>query len=381
MLMVINNKGFSYLEIIISIAILVIIGFIGFGVYHNRPIPNLNNIPVPTKLPPPSNNVPVNSHCVPTANPSLNKPNPSGQYPAHYLQFIAGCGLEQIGTLTFTSIANATVPNVNQQYFGFTPDVIKLLNGQYRMYYTGNAIAGNNDQNIVSAISNNDITWTQEPGIRVPHGSSTSGDYQIQYPAVIYGPGNKYYMSYQGRAQNASSSGINCFFATSNDGLNWTKISNDSLPGCGKVALEYINGKFELITGLARFESYDFIHWQNKGMVLPLTADPGGIIHVNGAYYMPIQGYAISPPPTNNDPEDIFIIVSKDGINWPNKGYLVLWKQPNGNITDLNAKQYGFESSISIAPDGSIILYHDPLPTSGPAPMFGMKLSTPLPNL
>ena len=379
MLMVKDQLGFSYIELILVVVILAVIGFIGMGVLRHKS--NLKSVAVSSGTPPSTNNIPAgNNHCIPTANPSLNQPNPSGQYPAHYLQYISGCGLDQLGTLTFATVPNAQVPDVSQQFFGFTPDVIKLPDGQYRMYYTGNSIPGNNDQNIVSAISNDDITWTQEPGIRVPHGSSGSGDFQIQYPAVMYGPNNTYYMTYQGRAQGASSSGINCYFATSSDGLNWTKIANDSLPGCGKAALEYIGGKFELITGMARFESTNFTNWQNMGPVLPLTADPGGIIHINGAYYMPIQGYAKSPAPTSSDPENIFIIVSKNGISWPNQGYLVLWKQPNGSITNLNAKTYGFESSISIAPDGSIMLYHDPSPSSGPAPIFGMKLISPLPT-
>ncbi len=187
-------------------------------------------------------------------------------------------------------------------------------------------------------------------------------------------------MTYQGRTQYASSDSINCYFATSTDGLNWTKVSNDEIQKCGKSALEYINGKFELITGANRFESTNFTIWQNMGSVLPLTADPGGIIYVNGLYYMAIQAYAKSPAPTTNDPEDIFLLVSKDGINWSNKGYRILWKQPNGSVTDLNAKQFGFESSLSIAPDGSIILYHDPASQTSPSPIFGMKLISSLPS-
>ncbi len=89
------------------------------------------------------------------------------------------------------------------------PDVVKLDNGQYRMYYGQSPEkpdSGNNHP-ILSAISTNGKTFSPEPGVRVANGV---------FPDVIHLQNGQWRMYYQTEQGIVS--------ASSSDGLTWRKI-------------------------------------------------------------------------------------------------------------------------------------------------------------
>ena len=88
------------------------------------------------------------------------------------------------------------------------PDVVKLDNGQYRMYYgqSPEKPGAGHSHPILSAISTDGKTFKPEAGVRLASGA---------FPDVIHLSNGSWRMYYQG------SNGIDS--ASSSDGLNWTQ--------------------------------------------------------------------------------------------------------------------------------------------------------------
>jgi predicted GH43/DUF377 family glycosyl hydrolase len=109
-------------------------------------------------------------------------------------------------------------------HYAYAPDVIKLANGTYRMYYTG---YNGYYYHILSAVSADGLVWKKEPGIRIEYKgvylpqSITTGDvialsdgsYRMYYSEPGASP--YYPTGYKG--------GPHIVSATSPDGLIWTK--------------------------------------------------------------------------------------------------------------------------------------------------------------
>ncbi len=141
------------------------------------------------------------------------------------------------GTVQF-ELDNPKIVAIDQMDSGSIvgPSVIRLLNGQYRMYLQSRPkgyarlIDGVDITHIVSLISDDGITWEIEPGVRIEHGGIDDLDYQAGEPEAFIGESDKYYMAYTGRFLGADEGTgkeqlmHRILFATSDDGLEWTKL-------------------------------------------------------------------------------------------------------------------------------------------------------------
>lgn len=97
----------------------------------------------------------------------------------------------------------------------------------YQMWYTGQKLAGFSDFRIGYAISPDGISWTKVPGPGtggsvIDKGMLPGEGEKVQQPVVLL-EGSVYKMWYHGSDPPGSNeSGI--FYAESNDGINWTKL-------------------------------------------------------------------------------------------------------------------------------------------------------------
>ncbi len=104
------------------------------------------------------------------------------------------------------------------------PQVIKLSDGTFRMYFQGSGV-------IKSAKSTDSLTFTDEAGTRIDRTNDQSLTFDnVAAPAVLQLADKSYVMVYRGSlkeaytAEKVPNQTMNLFmWATSTDGLNWTK--------------------------------------------------------------------------------------------------------------------------------------------------------------
>lgn len=98
------------------------------------------------------------------------------------------------------------------------PWVIRLADGRFRALYMGfgSTAPDGTFGRLLSAISNDGVTWTKEPGIRLDH--HPGAEYRVLSESIIAKPGGGFRMYYEavGNLGNVVMS------ATSSDGLVWT---------------------------------------------------------------------------------------------------------------------------------------------------------------
>jgi len=113
------------------------------------------------------------------------------------------------------------------------PDVVSLPDGRFRMYFQ------NRNHVIASAISSDGLNFTDEPGVRVDAVVSGYTVDEIGGQSTMILPDGTYLMVYGGLQYNKKWSDnvpndkvANSFYATSKDGLSWTKrglaVSSDN---------------------------------------------------------------------------------------------------------------------------------------------------------
>jgi predicted GH43/DUF377 family glycosyl hydrolase len=215
--------------------------------------------------------------------------------------------------------------------------------------------------------------------------NNSEDQYGIWEPTVIYDDG-KFKMWYFGLAANAYGS---IFYAHSDDGINWTKYSNQPVisegnsgdwdgrrvqPGAViKIGAEYFlyysgfndpDGKWGI--GLAR--SDDGIYWTKYSQPIIEGGDiwdyhimPASIIELNDKYYLYYSGNMFL-----GDDYRIGLAVSNDGIIWEKYDYPIFnasmeWE--NNSVRDASV----------LNEDGNLIMLY----TNGQAPdAFGFAYST-----
>lgn len=106
----------------------------------------------------------------------------------------------------------------NDRYFVWEPEVVMLPDGTFRMYY---GAYGDSPISILSAISSDGVNWTKENGVRVAPGGVFDG-LAVGSPDVIRLPDGRWRMYYSGSNDGATTAG-SILSATSVDGINWTK--------------------------------------------------------------------------------------------------------------------------------------------------------------
>ena len=101
---------------------------------------------------------------------------------------------------------------------GSVPFVHKLKNGQIRLYYCSG------DQGILSSISQDGLTFTKEPGVRIPGG--TGFELHVCDPTIVDLPDGRMRMYYKGANSMNPGPGQSIhkiFSAISSDGLTFQK--------------------------------------------------------------------------------------------------------------------------------------------------------------
>ena len=195
------------------------------------------------------------------------------------------------------------------------PDVVKLPNGKWRMYFQQQSV-------IKSAISNDGLEWDDESGIRIEASSTSEPDVvAVLAPTTILQKDGTYLMVYSGRIdkQYGETKTPNkdtkvFFWATSEDGLTWEKKG---------IALDPRNPFLE---GFA--DGPDLVHWDDGTIRLYFWGYKGIYYSTfeNGKFAEPV--IIIKPPnPQNylypsNPPGDPTLI--KIGMSW--HLYYGIWK-------------------------------------------------------
>lgn len=200
------------------------------------------------------------------------------------------------GGLTWTTPTTCTFTGLPVGYQRpFDPALIKLSNGQIRMYFscstTNNPPAGGIDT--YSGISNDGITYTFEPSIRFNNPTKHAID-----PTVAYFGGTYYYNSWT----SVDADGANR--ATSSDGLTFTTQAVNPFDGnhlwLGNYLVDGANLRFYGCgTGMWTNLSSDGTTWGTFTNVAVMGADPSVVKNLAGTYVMIYTG-----PPNSTGIQD-----------------------------------------------------------------------------
>jgi len=123
------------------------------------------------------------------------------------------------------------------------PDIIKLPDGRFRMYYTGDMFApvsGREGNNVRTAISSDEgMTWQREEGVRLR--------FESMDPDVVILPDGRYRMYYTTNPPGGSKDDQRVYSAISDNGLNFTFESE--VLSSGEVGLRYMDPEVVEIPG------------------------------------------------------------------------------------------------------------------------------------
>lgn len=109
-------------------------------------------------------------------------------------------------------------PGPNERTIASEPAVIQLSNGSYRMYYTAQN-ASDLRWDIYSAISPDGLSWTKEAGVRIPR---TFGGIHVGSPEIVALSNGTFRLYFSGSDDFGTTAG-KILSATSNDGLTWNQ--------------------------------------------------------------------------------------------------------------------------------------------------------------
>lgn len=175
-----------------------------------------------------------------------------------------------------------------------SPIVIRQDDGTYVMWYRGQT-SGDKTGRIMRAISSDGIRWTKT-GVVMEPTEHYEGN-KVDPMTVIYEDG-VYKMWYGAGAYGGCAS-----YATSSDGINWTKYS-------GNPVLKKTSGS-----------------WDNAG-----AGGQHSVIRVGNTYKMYYKGYGSEHPGWTF----YGLAESSDGINWIKKGKVISPQPELGETTHFN---------------------------------------------
>ncbi|WP_455391553.1 hypothetical protein, partial [[Eubacterium] cellulosolvens] len=233
-----------------------------------------------------------------------------------------------------------------------TPSVIYNGSG-YLMYYRG----GNTIRGIGIATSSDSITWTKYPGNPVLSPTASAWDsFAVSNPNVIY-DGELYKMWFTGQ-DSASDRRIG--YATSTDGFNWIKHSNNpvlDLGSTGKWDSHYAQNPFVIFENelykmwyiglgtptyyqLGYATSTDGINWTKHPNNPIMQSSIGYYDGILNMFVIPTEynylGWYELGDGTGNNIREIYHATSNDGIRWVNYTYNpVLKKGASGSWDDV----------------------------------------------
>lgn len=171
----------------------------------------------------------------------------------------------------------------------------------YKMWYSGadNPISSGGVYRIFYATSSDGITWSRQ-GLVLDVGSPGSSDERLSWSPFVLNESGVYKMWYAGRdAANAD----RVHYATSMDGMNWTKqgvVVDIGSPGdydetavtypflwrdsCGYTM--FYAGRQSGTSRILRAVSSDGVEWLKRGLVLDVGPDPGEDTRVDNVFVL-----------------------------------------------------------------------------------------------
>ncbi len=253
--------------------------------------------PVPTPAPDP---------------PPAPKPTPENKNSAAQFIWTVDSGIR---------LEDATVPNV-----------CRLEDGRVRMYYGGPG-------GILSAISQDGITFTKETGVRVSSSSPGGHEMIVSDPTLVKLKDGRVRMYYKGAngPGGPGQSVHSIYSAISTDGLRFEKegIKIDSqqtldrgwasvpeaivLPD-GRVRLYYVSDGLDVKHGIVSAISDNGLNFTREGPVLTGFVDPTVVRLANGSYLILAVAFPFGSEGRLTDAAPgIYSFTSQDGINFKDR--------------------------------------------------------------
>ena len=261
------------------------------------------------------------------------------------------------------------------------PYVCRLEDGRFRIYHGGPG-------GILSAVSDDGLTFQKEPAVRIPSGSPESPEAITSDPTLVTLKDGRARMYYKGATGpgGPGQSVHNVFSAVSMDGLTfekeeiridsqktadrgWASVPEAIVLPDGRVRIYYVSDGLDVKHGIVSAISEDGLNFTREGPVLTGFVDPGIIRLTDGAYLMVAAAFPFGPGGRLTDAAPgIYSFLSEDGRTFQNR-QLVLAGE--GNI----------DPAIVATGDGGYRIYYWNVIDTPPAikSIRGKLTSTPAP--
>ncbi|MDP2730187.1 MAG: hypothetical protein Q8O55_06880 [Dehalococcoidales bacterium] len=228
-------------------------------------------------------------------------------------------------------LEDATVPNIHR------PE-----DGRFRMYYGGPG-------GILSAISDDGLTFTKEPGVRVPSGSMGTSEAIASDPSVVVLKDGRVRLYYKGATGpgGPGQSVHRIFSAVSTDGLSfekegiridsqqtpdrgWASVPETVVLPDGRVRLYYVSDGLDVKHGIVSVISEDGLSFTREGPVLTGFVDPSIVRLADGTYLMIAVAFPFGSGGRLTDATPgIYSFTSQDGTNFEDRKLML---DGEGNI-------------------------------------------------
>lgn len=234
----------------------------------------------------------------------------------------------KITTWTKESGVRVNIGGIYDSVAAVSPEIIKLDNGKYKMYYGG---SDSSKSRILSAISTDGINWTKESGIRIDPGTAQAAT----YPSIIELPNGSFRIYFVENPNGGNNVYIRS--AISTDGVNWSKENGkrinyggtyDFIGASTPEVLQLANGSYRMYyCGVDASWKYRIISaWSSNG--ISWVKESGIRINVGGTYdsvvaffpsvFVTVDGRYIMYYAGGNDytTKKILSATSEDGLLW-----------------------------------------------------------------
>ena len=220
-----------------------------------------------------------------------------------------------------TRLEDATVPNI-----------YRLEDGRLRMYYGGPG-------GILSAVSNDGLTFQKEPAVRIPSGSPGSPEAITSDPTLVTLKDGRARMYYKGATGpgGPGQSVHSVFSAVSTDGLRfekegiridsqqtpdrgWASVPEAIILPDGRVRLYYVSDGLDVQHGIVSAISKDGLNFTREETRLTGFVDPAVVRLNDGSYLMLAVAFPFGPGGKLTDATPgIYSFISQNGINFEDR--------------------------------------------------------------
>ncbi len=212
------------------------------------------------------------------------------------------------------------------------PNIYRLEDGRIRMYYGGPG-------GILSAISDDGMTFTKETGVRVPSGNPGSSEAIVSDPTLVTLKDGRVRMYYKGATGSGGpgQSVHSVFSAISTDGLRfekegvridsqktpdrgWASVPEAIVLPDGRIRIYYVSDGLDVEHGVVSAISEDGLNFTREVTKLTGFVDPAVVRLVDGNFLMLAVAFPFGPEGKLTDAAPgIYSFISEDGINFEHR--------------------------------------------------------------